>query len=100
MRQVSLPTPPNPDDMAYRNNPLAFNRAQYAWMTRVKGLVEDASKINDRPMAQQFVVGAFTTNTAIAGTSTGTDVANFISSLVTALTAKGFNSQTVSRSGG
>lgn len=100
MRQITLPNPPNPDDWAYKSNPLAFNRAQYTWMQQVKGVIESASQVNDRSMAQQFVVGSFTTNTAISGTSTGTDVANFISSLVTAMTSKGFNSQTVSRSGG
>lgn len=100
MKHVVLPTPPNPDDPAYKNNPLAFNRAQFSWMAQVKGLLEDANNVNARPMAQQFAVGTFSTNTTISGTSTGTDVANFVSSLVTAMQAKGFVSQTVSRSGG
>lgn len=100
MKPVVLPTPPNPDDQAYKNSPLAFNRAQYTWMSEVKGLLESASTVNNRPMAQQFAVGSFTTNTTISGTSTGTDVSNFISSLVTAMEAKGLVSKTVSRSGG
>lgn len=100
MRRVVIPTPPNPDDPVYKNNTDAFARAQYKWMTQVKGVLEDASSINERPMGQQFQVGAFTTNTTISGTSTGTDVANFISSLITAMEAHGLSSPTVSRSGG
>ena len=100
MKRVVLPQPPQATDMQYANNQLAFNRAVSDWMGRVKGILEDADRVNNRPMGQQFVVGTFSTNTTIAGTSTGTDVANFIASLVTAMQARGFSGQTVSRSGG
>jgi hypothetical protein len=100
MKRVVLPQPPNANDVRYSNNQLAFNRDVSDWMSRVKGLLEDSDRVNNRPMGQQFVVGSFTTNTTISGTSTGTDVANFLSSLITAMQAKGVVSQTVSRSGG
>lgn len=100
MKRVVLPQPPNADDAHFKNNQLAFNRATSDWMSRVKGLLEDADRLNNRPMGQQFAVGSFTTNTTIAGTSTGTDVANFLASLVTAMQARGSVSRTASRSGG
>lgn len=100
MRADPLPQPPNPDDWAFKANQLALQRAQYEWMCRVKGYLEDAARRNDRPMAQQFVVGSFTTNTTITGTSTLGDVANFVASLVQAMISKGFVSQTVSRTDG
>lgn len=98
MRHVILPQPPNANDPAFKDSPLAFNRAASDWMRRVKGLIEDASRIDDAPLGQQFRVGSFTTNTTIAGTSTGTDVSNFLCSLLTAFIAKGQVSQTVTRS--
>lgn len=100
MRREVLPQPPNPDDMAYRADALKFARAQYDWMCRVKGYLEDSSRRNDRPMGQQFVVGSFTTNTTITGTSTLGDVANFVASLTEAMISKGLVSQTVSRTNG
>jgi phosphotransferase system IIB component len=98
--RVILPQPPNPDDPAYKSNQSALARAQYWWMSRLRAAIEDSSRLNNRPMGQKFVVGTFTTNTTISGTSTGTDVANFMSSLVKAMEAKGLVSQTVSRTGG
>ena len=100
MRRDLLPQPPNPDDMAYKADSLKFARAQYEWMCRVKGYLEDASRRTDRPIAQQFVVGSFTTNTTITGTSTLADVANYVASLTEAMISKGLVSQTVSRTNG
>lgn len=100
MRRDVLPQPPNPDDMAYKADALKLARAQYDWMCRVKGYLEDASRRNDRPMGQQFVVGSFTTNTTITGTSTLGDVANYVASLTEAMISKGLISQTVSRTNG
>ncbi len=100
MKRVVLPQPPDATSSVYRNNQAAFNQAISEWMRRVKGELEDSSRLNGRPLGQQFVVGSFTTNTTISGTSTGTDVANFIASLITAMEAKGIVSQTVSRKGG
>jgi hypothetical protein len=69
----------------------------YQWMQQTKQLLDDANRLNGAPMGQAFSVGSFTTNTSISGTSTGTDVANFVSSLVTAMLAKGLASSSVSR---
>src|SRR5690242_4460213 len=96
----TLPQPPNPDDISYKADSLKFARAQYEWMCRVKGYLEDAARRNDRPIAQQFVVGSFTTNTTITGTATLGDVANCLASLITAMISKGLISQTVSRTNG
>lgn len=100
MKRVLLPQPPNADDQLYASNPLAFNRAMSQWARITKGILEDASRDNDGAIGQQFQVGVFTTNTTITGTATLTDVANFVASLVTALTDKGLLSPTVSRSNG
>jgi hypothetical protein len=67
-------------------------------MNQVKGAIEDASRVNDAPLGQQFLSTNFTTNTVITGTTTGTDIANFVASLVAAMTARGFTSPTISRS--
>lgn len=100
MRREVLPQPPNPDDLSYKADSQKLARAQYDWMCRVKGYLEDTSRRNDRPMGQQFTVGSFTTNTTITGTSTLGDVADFVASLVTAMISKGFVSQTVNRTDG
>ena len=96
----TLPQPPNPDDISYRADARKFARAQYEWMCRVKGYLEDTARRIDKPIAQQFVVGSFTTNTTITGTSTLADVANYVASLTEAMISKGLVSQTVSRTNG
>src|SRR6185503_2975375 len=96
----ALPQPPNPDDISYREDARKFARAQYEWMCRVKGYLEDSARQNNRPIAQQFVVGSFTTNTTISGTDTLGDVADCLASLITAMISKGLISQTVSRTNG
>jgi hypothetical protein len=96
----ALPQPPNPDDISYRADARKFARAQYDWMCRVKGYLEDTARRIDRPIAQQFVVGSFTTNTTISGTDTLGDVADCLASLITAMISKGLISQTVSRTNG
>lgn len=97
MKRILIPQPPNADAPEFRTNPMAFNRAASDWMRRLKGILEDASRINDAPMGQQFQIGSFSTNTTLAGTSTLGDVANFVCSLTTALTSKGLVSPTVTR---
>lgn len=89
MKIVTLPVPPNPDDAVYKLNPLAYNRAVYAWMNDTKGKLEQGSRINNTPMNQAFTVSSFTTNTTLSGTSTGTDIANFTCSLIAAMQNKG-----------
>ena len=96
----ALPQPPNPDDISYRADARKLARAQYEWMCRVKGYLEDTARRIDKPIAQQFVVGSFTTNTTITGTSTLADVANYVASLTEAMISKGLVSQTVSRTNG
>jgi len=99
-KRVVLPQPPDADESTYKNNQAAFNRAVTTWCRRVKGVLEDSSRVNDRPMAQQLVVNSYTTNTTLTGTSTLADVADFVCTLVDAMKAKGMSSQTVSRTGG
>lgn len=93
MRTLALPDPPAANDPN-------FNSKAVGWMAKVKSELEAFGRINGTPIAQQFQVGSFTTNTALSGTSTGTDIANFVSSLVAAMISKGIVSQTVSRSNG
>jgi len=90
MKLLTLPQPP----MATDPN---FNQRAADWMAQVKSVIEGASRVNDTPMGQQFQVGSFTTNTTIAGTSTGTDIANFLASFVSAMTSKGWVSPTIKR---
>ena len=88
MKVLILPEPPRPD--AYNTNPLAYNRAVFDWMSKTKSVLEQASRINDTPLAQNFLVTTgFTLTTAISGTSTGTDVSNFLCSFVNAFISKG-----------
>ena len=100
MKRVTLPQPPNADDPLYRDNAMAFMRATSDWMRRVKGMIEDASRINGTPMGQAFLATAFTTNTVATGTTTGTDLSNVVASLIAAMTASGLVSPTISRTGG
>lgn len=89
MRLPTIPLPPNPDDARYRTSPLAWQRDVYAWMGKVKNEVEHTGRTNFAPMQQAFTVGTFSTNTTLTGTSTLGDVANYVCSLVTALTTQG-----------
>lgn len=100
MKRVVLPQPPDADESTYKNNQQAFNRAVTTWCRRVKGALEDYSRVNDRPMAQQLVVSSYSTNTALTGTSTLADVADFVCTLIDVMKAKGLSSQTASRKGG
>jgi hypothetical protein len=93
MRTLLLPLPPEPPSTS------GWARDAYQWMVSVKGALEELSRINDSPLGQQFVVGSFTTNTTIAGTTTGTDLSNFVASFIEAMTAKGLVSPTISRQG-
>lgn len=95
MKQLSIPTPPNPDSQQYKSNPLAYSRAAYAWMQQTKGLIEQAHNSVATPCGQQLQVASFTTNTALEGTSTGTVVTQFLCSLVQALTNKGIISPSI-----
>jgi hypothetical protein len=85
---ITLQTPPSPDDGSFKNNPLAYNRAIYQWMNDTKSKIEKNSQIMDSPLDQNFVISSFSTNTQLTGTSSGTDISNFICTLVAAFTRK------------
>lgn len=97
MKRLTLPQPPDPANGQYTNQ-LAYNRAVHDWCARVKGLVEDGWRINSAPCGQQMLATSFTTGTVVTGTTTGTDLANVVASLIQALTDKGILSPTASRS--
>jgi hypothetical protein len=91
MKRVVLPTPPDP--AFYPNNPLAWQRAVHEWMNQTKFALEQASQINDTPLDQAFQVsGSYAITTAISGTSTGTQITEFLCSLVAAMNRKGITS--------
>lgn len=90
---IKLPNAPNPDDPVYKANPLAYNRAMYQWATQTKGKIEQASIVNNTPMDQNFVLGSYALSTTMAGTSTGTDIANFVLSICAAMIKKGIMKQ-------
>ena len=87
MKRIKLSNPPDP---AQFSNQVAWQRATYDWMQKAKSVIEIASNQNDTPLQQNFVVSSYSTNTALTGTSTGTDLANFLCSLVQSMTDKGF----------
>lgn len=99
MQNLSLPDPPNPDLPQYRGNSLAWQRAAMDWMGRAKGIIQTAHNDAIRPAGQQFLATAYTTNTVASGTTTGTDLANVVASLVATLTQKGILSPSVTRQG-
>jgi len=89
VKKFTLPDPPNPNDIAYKSNPLAYSRAANDWMRRVKGTLEASVNQLGLPASPSFVATSYTTNTVISGTTTGTDLTNAVCSLITALTNKG-----------
>lgn len=111
MKRLVLPDPPNPDYAQFRDNQLAYYRAQYEWAVRLASELESNNKINAAPCGQPIraatsytlttaflgtytATGTFTatvtgTNTYYVGVATGTDVANWLSSLVSSMTSKG-----------
>lgn len=93
MKVIKLPNVPNPDDLAYTGNALAYQRAIYQWATQTKGKIEQTSLSNDTPMDQNFVLGSYVLSTSMSGTSTGTDVNNFILSICNAMIKKGIMKQ-------
>ena len=88
-QRLILPIPPNADDFKFNNNPLAFYRAVTDWMTQTKGKIETFAQQSHVPAQQSIVVGSYTLNTSLSGTMTGTDIANGLCSVVTALTNRG-----------
>lgn len=89
LRIPVLPNIPNPDDAAYKNNPVAWQRALYQALQNGFGQLNKAAQQNQTPLNQSYAVSSYSTNTALSGTSTGTDVANFVCSLVQSMTSKG-----------
>lgn len=92
MKKTIIPIPPRPD--AYGGDQGAFNRAVFEWMNKVKLAVENSSKINDAPFDQNMVVSDYTTNTALTGTSTLADVADYLCTLIASMQRRGLVSPT------
>lgn len=86
---LALPEPPNPQDQQYTNDPKAYNLAQYRWAQNVKSQLTSNSRINSRPVSQNFTVSSFTTATTLTGTDSTTNVAQVLCTLIQALTVKG-----------
>lgn len=97
MRQLNIPLFPDPTSPVYRGNVLAWQRAVNDWGQRVKGVLEDGFRELSSPCGQQISASAFTTNTAVTGTTTGTDLANAVCSLISVLEQGGVTSPTISR---
>ena len=98
MKHITLPQPP--DANRYRADPFEFMVAASEWMRQAKIRIEDASRLNDSPLGQQFLSTNFTTNTVVSESTTGTDLSNFVASLVQAMTDRGIVSPTVRRGDG
>lgn len=98
MKRISLKEPPNPQDSIYKGNMLAWQRDMWTWANETKGRLEQASRQNDIPLGIPFVVSSYTTNTELTGTSTGTDVANFVCTLVQAMLDRGMITQVTTAS--
>lgn len=94
-RQLSLPKPPHPEAPQFKQNQMAYHRAVYDWMCQVKGLTEQAHNVATKPCGQQLQAASFSTNTAMTGTMTGTDIANALCTLVQTLTNKGIISPSI-----
>lgn len=90
MKQIVLPVPPNPDDNMYKNNPVAYNRAMFQWATHTKGLLEQQSNINNVPLDQPITLNSYTVQQTISGTTTGTALSNFVSTLAASMIRRGF----------
>lgn len=89
MKRIILPEAPRPT-----SDQNAFNQAIASWIQQSKGIIEQASKINDTPISQPFVVtSGYTLTTSIAGTSTGTQITNFLCSFISAMINKGLITQ-------
>lgn len=89
MKRIQIKEAPNPNDAKYRGNVLAWQRDMHTWAMETKGRIEQSSRQNDIPLNTPFVVTSFSTNTTLTGASTGTDLANFVCTLVQAMTDRG-----------
>jgi hypothetical protein len=70
------------------------------WAAHVKSLTENYARLQSAPAGQQMLATAFTTSTICTGTTTGTDLANVVSSLIATLTSKGILSPSITREQG
>lgn len=96
-RVLNIGQPPDP---AAYPSPIAWQRAAYDWMQRMRGVIQDAHNEVIRPAGQQMLATSFTLSTVATGTTTGTDLSNVVATLIDVLTQKGVLSPTVSRSSG
>lgn len=90
MKRIILPDPPNPSAPIFKGQLLTWQRAVYEWMRLTKQLSDDANRVNASPIGQQFTTTDYTLTTAVTGTTTGTDLSNFVASLVDGFTTAGY----------
>ena len=69
----TIPQPPNPQEQQYKGNPLAFQRAQYDWMLRVKRVLEKPQPLMSGD-ATQNVLGVLTLTSNAFESGTFTDL--------------------------
>lgn len=86
MKRIALPDPPT---FYPSMTPLEKERAVSGWMSAVKEQLETAININAAPATSTFNPTGYTTNTAITGTTTGTDLSNVVATLIKTLIQKG-----------
>jgi len=89
MSILAISDPPNPNTQVYIQNPHLYNIAMYKWACALKSQIQQQNRTLSRPTSQNFSVSGYTTSTTLTGTSTGSDVANFLCSLVSSLKTKG-----------
>jgi hypothetical protein len=86
LKRVLLPNPPNPATVTQQAD---YNMQLYQWCLRVKGLVEDNSRINASPVLNGLVVGMYTPTTEIDNTMGTLQCADAICTIGDALTTFG-----------
>ena len=97
LRRLNLPDPPDLAQPRYVGQPEVALHDISLWLSQAKVQLENFSRSLGAPAGQRLTVGAFSTNTSVSGTSTGTDLANFVSTLVQAMQNKGYLSPIASR---
>jgi hypothetical protein len=90
LKHVIIPQPPSSQDTRYKDNLMAYMRANEDWCLRIKAILEANNLLSQKPVGP-VVIGGFTTNTNFNGTAvlTTTSVANMLCTLSTLLQLKG-----------
>lgn len=79
--RVLLPSPPDPSAARYRNDQHAWMRDVHQMLLDWRGKLELFSRTSQTPAGPMYST-AFTTNTVVTGTTTGTDLSNAVSTLI------------------